>query len=133
MVPHFEEEDSRCEMTNLPAIEGPLTPNECLVVKIFDPPNFALRTIYECVGESAPSVANLLVGCVKLFDGPDVDQDMHAVGIFVFGRFEPSSAVGTYEEGQGDVENVNRDGGLTLVDTVHLERPPGNFRCPSSP
>jgi hypothetical protein len=40
--------------------------------------------------------------------------------------FERFRAVGTYE-GQGNVMNVHGAKELTLVDTVHLERPPGNF------
>lgn len=31
-----------------------------------------------------------------------------------------------YEKGQRGIGSVNGDGRLTLVDTVHLERPPGN-------
>ena len=41
-------------------------------------------------------------------------------------RFEPFSAVVAYEKGQGGVEGLDKGGGLTLVDTVHIERPPGD-------
>ena len=36
-------------------------------------------------------------------------------------------SVGSSEKGQGDVANTYGDDRLTLVNTVHLERPPGEF------
>jgi hypothetical protein len=41
-------------------------------------------------------------------------------------RFEPFSAVVAYEKGQEGVEGLDKGGGLTLVDTVHIEQHPGN-------
>jgi len=73
-----------------------------------------------------PSVLNHLVGFVKFFEGLESRYDAGVVSIFDFGRLELFSGVGTYKEGKGGVENVNRNGELTLVDIVHLECPPGN-------
>lgn len=41
-------------------------------------------------------------------------------------RFELFSVGGTYEKGQRGVIDLEKGGGLTIIDTVHLERPPGN-------
>ena len=52
---------------------------------------------------------------------------MGVVAVLVVGQFEPILSVGTWDKGQSDVENMHRRGGLTFVDTVHLECPPAKF------
>jgi len=126
LVPHYEgEEDNQCEMTNLPITKGPLALN--------DPPNYAWKTLHKKVSESSPNVKAIPVSFAK---GLETRCDASTTHIVVnriknastthILRFEPLSAVGIYKEGQGGVESVNGDGGLTLVNTVHLEHPPGN-------
>ncbi len=128
LVPHFEgEEDYRCEMMNLPVAENPATPVEFPTAKNFDR---ALKSMFEHVAEVPPIFLNPLECFAKFLEGLETRYDASTTHIL---QFEPLSAVGTYEEGQGGVEDVNGDGGLTLVDTVHLERPPGNFSMPIEP
>ena len=77
--------------------------------------------------EVLPSVLDPLVGFAKFFEGLEGRYDAGVVSVFNFGRSELFSGVGTNKEGKGGVEKVN--GELTLVDAVHLERPPGNADC----
>ena len=126
LVPRFEgEEGDQCETMDLPVTECSPTPVESPSTEVFDPLDFAPEKMHDEVEELLPSVTNLPAGCAKYFDGAETHHGKWVVSLSVARRFGPVLNIGTYEEGQGDVENVNWDRGLTQVDTVHVERPPG--------
>jgi len=79
--------------------------------------------MFRRVAEAPPNVLNPLVDCVKFVEGLETRYDASTTRT---PRFEPFSAVVAYEKGQRGVEGLDKGGGLTLVDTVHIERPPGN-------
>jgi hypothetical protein len=91
------------------SIEPPTT-------KIFDPGDFAPKTMHEKIEESLPFAMNIPAGCVKFFEVAETPQ---------LGHFVPFLAIGTYGKGQVDVESLYRGCGLTLDDVAHLLRPPG--------
>jgi hypothetical protein len=86
--------------------------------------------MFRCVAAVPPSVLNPLVDCVKFVEGLETRYDASTTRI---PRLEPISVGGTYEKGQGGVKGLNEGGGLTIVDTVHVERPPSNFLMPIEP
>ena len=63
----------------------------------------------------------------KLFEHLETSHSVGVVAVLVVGQFEPILSVGTWDKGQSDVRNMHRRGGLTFVDTVHLECPPAKF------
>jgi len=134
LVPRFEgEKDDRCETKDLPAAEYPTTPVEFPTGKIFDPSNCTLKTMCECIEESPPSVLDILMSRGKFFEGSETRRNAGTTHTLTVCRFEPLSAIMTHEEGQGGFKNINRVGGPTLVDAVHLEHPSGHFSMTIKP
>jgi hypothetical protein len=113
-----EDDQCRCETTDLPVAK--CLPSQ-IEFPIFDR---APKPMFVGVTEVSPGFLNRLECSAKFLEGLETRYDASTTHI---SRFEPFSGVGTYEEGQGGAEDVNRVGELTLVDTVHLERPPGKF------
>ena len=113
LVPRFDgEEDDRCEITNLPATEGPLAPMNPLLSKNFDPPNCAPEAMCQSVEESPLSIVDVPMGCAKLIEGAETHRDKWVVLFSVVGHFEPTLAVGTWDKGQV-VESTYGGGGFT--------------------
>ncbi len=128
LVSRFEgEENNQCETMDLLVAERHPTQIEFPVVEIFDR---APKPMFGCVVAVPPSVLNPLVNCVKFVEGLETRYDASTTRI---PQFELFSVGGTYEKGQGGVKGLDEGGGLTIVDTVHLERPPGNFLMPIEP
>ena len=121
LVPCFEgEEDDQCETMDSPAAEYPTTQIESPSVEVIDrAPNSMFRRDMEV----PPNVLNSLVDGAKFAEGLETRCHVSTTHI---SRFEPFSVDGTYEKGQRGVEDLDEGGGLTTVDTVHLERPPGS-------
>jgi hypothetical protein len=121
LVPRFEgEEDDRCETMDSPVAECHPSPIEFPNAEVFE---CALKSMFGRVEEGPPNILNPLVDCVKFVEGLETRHDASTTRI---PRFEPFSVVGNYEKGQGGDGSVDGDEKLTLVDTVHLERPPRN-------
>jgi hypothetical protein len=125
LVLRFEgEEGIRAETMDLPI--GSPAPIESPVAEIYDPDDFALKSMrHDVVGPSS-CVVNHSVGCVKFFEGADTPQLEWVVPFVFFSRLEPYLAIRTYEMGQRVVMSICRGGGLTLDDVGHLVRPPGD-------
>jgi hypothetical protein len=121
LVPRFEgEENDSCETMDLPVAEYSTTQIESPVVEIFDR---APKSIFGRVAEVPTSFLDPAVGYTRFLEGLESRYNASTTHI---PQFEPFSVVGTYEEGQGGVEGLDEGGRLTIVDTGHLERPPGN-------
>jgi hypothetical protein len=118
--PLVPQEDNRCETMDLPVAECPPSPIEFPIVKFF---NRAPKPMFGRVAEAPMSVLDHAVGSMRFLEGLETCYDASTTHIL---RFKSLSAVGTYKEGQGSVDNADRVERLTLVDTVHLEHPPGN-------
>jgi hypothetical protein len=113
-------------MMDLPIAQDSFAQNESLTTEIFDPSDFALKTVHDCVVELPPSVVDILVGCAKFIERTETNYDKWDVAVFVVFRFEPFWAVGEgCEECQKAVVSTCRGGGLTLEDIGHLVQPPG--------
>ncbi len=126
LVPRFEgEEDNRAETMDLPIAQDSLAQNESPAAENFDPSDFALKMVHDCVVELPPSVVDILVGCAKFIERAETHHNEWDVAIFVIYRFEPFWAVGNCEMGQKAVVSTFRCGGLTLEGVGHLVRPPG--------
>jgi len=112
-----EKEDFQCEMMDLPVAE-------CLSSQIeFSIFNHTLKSMFRHVAETPPSVLNSLVDCTKFVEGLEIHYDASTTHI---PHFESFSAVVVYKKGQGGVEGLEKGGGFTLVNTIHLEHPPDN-------
>jgi len=79
--------------------------------------------MFRHVAETPLSVLNSLVDCAKFVEGLEIRYNASTTHI---PHFEPFSAVVVYEKGQGGVEGLEKGEGFTLVNTIHLECPPGN-------
>jgi len=119
-VPRFEgEEENQCETTDLPVAECHPSRIEFLIVEVFDR---APKSMWERIGKVPQMFLNPAVGSAKFLEGLETRYDASTTLIL---RLEPLLAVGTYEEGQGDVKNAYRNKELTLGDTVNPRHSPG--------
>ncbi len=120
LVPRFEgEEDNQCETTDLLVAECHPSQIEFPVVEV----HRTFKSMFDRVTEVPTSVLNPAEGSAKFLQGLETCYDASATHIL---RFELFSVGGTYERGQRGVIDLEKGGGLTIIDTVHLERPPGN-------
>ena len=120
LVPRFEgEEDNQCETTDLLVAEYHPSQIEFPVVEV----HRTFKSMFNRVMKVPTSVLNPAECSAKFLQGLETCYDVSVTHIL---RFELFSVGGTYKKGQRGVIDLEKGRGLTIIDTVHLERPPSN-------
>jgi len=116
-VPRFEgEEDIRVETMDLHIVHTTSAQNEPPTAKIFNPPDFAPKTMHENVVESSPSIVNPTVDCAKFFEAEKGQENV----VDTHGGVELPMVVVAAEI----VMDIHGGVGLPMVGVGQLVRPP---------
>jgi len=116
-VPRFEgEEDIRVETMDLHIVHTTSAQNKPPTAKIFNPPDFAPKTMHENVVESSPSIVNPTVDCAKFFEAEKGQENV----VDTHGGVELPMVVVAAEI----VMDIHGGVGLPMVGVGQLVRPP---------